>query len=261
MINCFVRSVIELMNCNVSSAFKEALLGLDQLATHGYQIVLEPLCTLLFPKGHSSFSELVTQSPSCSPEENIDLCSVFTNFTAFQLQGLLYSTWWQCHLSSDVTKDENQNPVKEASLQCNIISIMYHASSVMLNDTYTQYFSLKERSTSLNEKLTSLKIKKRLKMHLASNKDRKKDNKKTSRKQSLETEAQNVLYELVDQVVNSFPTQEELEEQAIEHEIDVVNTALDKIPTSFKVRFSVSVNHLVSLFSLFWTFWQRFPTK
>ena len=237
VINYLVRSIVELMNFNTSSAFKEILLALDLLAIHGYQIILEPIYFLLFPKGQTSFNEIVAQFPTLLPQDSLG--SLSTNFVAYQLQGLLYSIWWEGQ-SRDKARDENHNHVDISTKRLkynveDVISTMYQSSFILLNETFKEYFNLEERYKVANERLTEIKIKERLKQHLASNKERKNTKRNPARNQSMECEVRSVLYELIDQVVNSFPTQEDLEKQALEQELDEIKTALNKIPSEFKV--------------------------
>lgn len=244
MINYLVRSVIELMNSNTSSALKEILLALDLLSIHGYQIALQPIYSLLFPRGQTSFDEIIAKVPTFLLQQDNVISSLSTNLTAYQLQGLLYTTWWDGQ-SRDQTRDENHNTIEEdvstkssKDNVVNAISLMYYSSSILLNDTFMELFNLEERCKVVNERLTEINIKERLRQHLVSNKERKKKTSTRGNNRSIESDVKSVLHDLVDQVVNSFPTKEEMEKQALERELDELKTALNKIPKVFKVRFT-----------------------
>lgn len=228
------------MNSNTSSALKEILLALDLLSIHGYQIALQPIYSLLFPRGQISFNEIIAVVPTSFSQDNV-VTSLSTNFTAYQLQGVLYTAWWEGK-SCDQTRDENHNTVDNVLTKplkddvVNVISLMYYSSSILLNDTFIEYFNLEERFKVVNERLTEINIKRRLKQHLALNKEQKKKNSSRSNNRSMESEVRSVLNDLVDEVVNSFPTNEEMEKQVLEKELDELKTTLDEIPNEFKVR-------------------------
>ena len=121
------------MNSHTSLALKEILFALDLLSIHGYQTVLQPIYNLLFPRGQTSFNEVIAQVPTSLPQQNDVVSSLSTNFTAYQLQGLLYTTWWN-GLSRDEPRDENHNAIEDVLTKkskdnvVNVIYVMYISS-------------------------------------------------------------------------------------------------------------------------------------
>ena len=110
LITCFVSSLIHILNKDLTTTFQELLVGFDLLAGHGFQNVLEPIYKALFPRNQFSFSGIIENYGAV--DESRDLNSLMTNFMAFELQGLLYSTLWKTQDPILRACDENENLVQ-----------------------------------------------------------------------------------------------------------------------------------------------------
>ena len=142
-------------------------------------------------------------------------------------------------------EDENKNPILETGLKSdeilsssNMISLLNYSSSLLLDNSYSNFYNVQKRLRMLNERLTTLEIKKRLKDHLAAKQTIKNTNKKqssTKHSPSVEDEVKDFLDELVDKVIKTFPSQEELELESLKKEKVELSNYLESQPSYMKV--------------------------
>jgi len=258
VVNCFVGGLIQLLNKNVEKAFQDILVAFNLLSTNGFLSILEPLYTFILPCYQETVEDIATAFGDGTVRSKVAF--VNTNFMAYKHQSLIYTTWYTLNNrfrveSTDVetqprkAEDENRNPILETCLKpesgkkldsSNIMSLLNYSTALLLDSTHSKFYNLKKRLRKVNEQLTTLEIKQRLKEHLAMKKTVQKSNNKkpttdASTKSSVEADVKDFLDELVEKVMKTFPTQEELEIKSLKNEKFEMSSHLEKLPDYIKV--------------------------
>ena len=229
------------------------------LAQTGYTYSLILLFRALFPKYNNSFQHLIRLFGGNTSKNRNRTC--YTNFHAYMHVGVLYQVWWNLSTtlrklnrtillegSMKISSDQGTstaNPsarfasVLESIQQLTFIESPYNSnnmknfvnfsSTFLMSETHVSYQRLVHELNFVNQKIAEVKLRNRLKDHIAS---------KERKKRSLSEDVVCCLNDVLDEVIKTVEDNKQCQaftEKELEYQKTTIVSELSRYPIDVQV--------------------------